>query len=252
MRETISTCYYLVTVLCPTLLCPTYVQLHRIVALQAFLFMWFTSRNTGVGCHALPQRVFLTQGSNLHLETVRYHRYFRRNLKEHTLLGNRESWQWIYDNQSISIGQYSTTLYQRELLHLYEMELLSLLSGLYNLKSFKWLKSNEKWGVIKGKLYRILLLLFSWSVISNSCQPHGLQHTRLSCPSSFPRACSNSSPLSQWCHPIISSSLVPFSSYLQSFPASGCFPMSQFFTSGGQSIRVSASASVLPMNILVL
>ena len=174
MRETISTCYYLVTVLCPTLLCPTYVQLHRIVALQAFLFMWFTSRNTGVGCHALPQRVFLTQGSNPHLETVRYHRYFRRNLKEHTLLGNRESWQWIYDNQSISIGQYSTTLYQRELLHLYEMELLSLLSGLYNLKSFKWLKSNEKWGVIKGKLYRILLLLFSWSVISNSCQPHGL------------------------------------------------------------------------------
>ena len=244
---TISACCYLVTMLCPTLL-----QLHRIVAHQAFLFMWFTGKNTGVGCHALPQRVFLTQGSNPHLETVRYHRYFRRNLKEHTLLGNQELWQWIYDNQSTSIGQYSTTLYQRELLHLYEMELLSLLSGLYNLKSFKWLKSNEKLGVIKGKLYRILLLLFSWSVISNSCQPHGLQHTRLSCPSPFPRACSNSCPLSRWSHPTISSSLVPFSSCLQCFPSSGCFPMSQFFTSGGQSIGVSASASVLPMNILVL
>ena len=80
-------------------------------------------------------------------------------------------------------------------------------------------------------------------------QPHGLQHARPPCPSPTPGAYSNSSPLSQWCHPTISSSVVHFSSCLQSFPASGSFPVSQFFTWGGQSIGVSASASILPMNI---
>ena len=89
---------------------------------------------------------------------------------------------------------------------------------------------------------------FSCSVMSNSLQPHGLQNASPPCPSPTPRVHSNSCPLSPWCHPIISSS-VPFSSHLQSFPASGCFQMSQFFTSGGQSIRVSASTSVLPTNI---
>ena len=90
---------------------------------------------------------------------------------------------------------------------------------------------------------------FSRSIVSDSLEPHGLQHARLPCPSPTPRACSNSCPLSRWCHPTISSSVVPFSSCLQSFPASGSFPVSQFFISGGQSIGVSASASVLPMNI---
>jgi len=90
---------------------------------------------------------------------------------------------------------------------------------------------------------------FRCSVVSNSLQPHGLQHARLPCPSPTPEACSNSCPSSKWCHPTISSSVVPFSSCLQSLPASRSFPMSQFFTSGGQSIGVSASASVLPMNI---
>ena len=83
----------------------------------------------------------------------------------------------------------------------------------------------------------------------DSSRPHGLQHARLLCPSPTPRACSNSCPLSQWCHPTISSSDIPFSSCLQSFPALGSFQMSQFFVSGGQSIGVSASASVLPINI---
>ena len=90
---------------------------------------------------------------------------------------------------------------------------------------------------------------FSHSVMSNSLWAHGLQHTRLSCPSPTARVYSNSCPLSRWCHPTISSSVVPFSSCLQSFPASGSFQMSQFFASGGQSIRVSASASVLSVNI---
>ena len=84
------------------------------------------------------------------------------------------------------------------------------------------------------------------ATISNFLQLHGLQHTRLPCPS--PRVCSNSCPLSWWCHPAISSSVIPFSSCLQSFPASGSFPMSQLFAWGDQSTGVSSSASVLPMN----
>ena len=90
---------------------------------------------------------------------------------------------------------------------------------------------------------------FSHSVVSNSLRPHGLQHTRLPCPLSTPRACSNSCGSSRWCHPTISSSVVPFSSCLLSFSASRSFPTSQFLASGGQSIGVSVSASVLPMNI---
>ena len=89
---------------------------------------------------------------------------------------------------------------------------------------------------------------FSHSVLSDCLWPHGLQHARPPCPSPTPRVYSNSCPLSWWCHPTISSSVIPFSR-LQSFPATGSFRMSQFFTSGGQSIGVSASASVLPVNI---
>ena len=90
---------------------------------------------------------------------------------------------------------------------------------------------------------------FSCSVVSNSVWPHGLQHTRPPCPSLTAGVYSNSYPSSQWCHPTISSSVVSFSSHLQSFPASGSFQMSQFFASGGQNIGVSASTSILPMNI---
>ena len=89
----------------------------------------------------------------------------------------------------------------------------------------------------------------SCSVMSDSLQPYGLQHARPACPSPTPGAYSNSCPLSRWCHPTIWSSVIPFFSCLQSFPASGSFQMSQFFTSGGQSIAVLALASVLPMNI---
>ena len=85
--------------------------------------------------------------------------------------------------------------------------------------------------------------------MSDSLQPHGLQHARPPCPSPTPRVYSHSRPLSRWCHPTISSSVIPFSSCLQSFPVSGSFQMSQLFASGGQNIGVSASASVLPVNI---
>ena len=97
-----------------------------------------------------------------------------------------------------------------------------------------------------------VLLLNPFNSVTQSCltlRPHGLQCTRPPHPSPTPRVYSNSCPLSWWCHPTISSSLIPFSSRIQSFPASGSFPVSQLFTSGGQSIGVSASASVLPMNI---
>ena len=90
---------------------------------------------------------------------------------------------------------------------------------------------------------------FSHSVVSDSLWPHRLQHARPPSPSPTPGAYSNSCPLRQWCHPTISSSVFPFSSCLQSFPASGSFQMSQLFASGGQNIGVSASTSVLPMNI---
>ena len=98
-------------------------------------------------------------------------------------------------------------------------------------------------------LYYEASVQFNHSVESNSLQLHRLQHIRLPCPSPSPGACSNSCPLSQWCHPTISSSVVPFSSCPQSFPTSGSFEMSQLFTSGGQNTGVSASTSVLPMNI---
>ena len=102
-----------------------------------------------------------------------------------------------------------------------------------------------------------MLSIFSWiysvqfsrSVMSNTLWPHGLQLARPPCPSLTPSIYPNSCPLSRWCHPTISSFVVSFSAHLQSFPASGSFQMSQLFTSGGQSIGASTSASVFPMNI---
>ena len=92
------------------------------------------------------------------------------------------------------------------------------------------------------------LVLFSCSVVSDSMRPHEVQHARPPCPSPTPRVHLNPCPLSQWCHPAISSSVVPFSSCSQSLPASGSFPVSQLFASGGQSTGISASASVVPVN----
>ena len=97
--------------------------------------------------------------------------------------------------------------------------------------------------------YLFISVQFSHSVMSDSLRPHGLQHARPPCLSPTPGVYSNSCPSCSWCHPAISSSVIPFSSCLQSFPASGSFQMSQFFVAGGQSIGVSASSSVLPMNI---
>ena len=111
--------------------------------------------------------------------------------------------------------------------------------------SFRCLMERLHWNL--GLMHLRSSVQFSRSVVSDSLRPHGLQHTRPPCPTPTPGVYPNSCPLSQWCHPTISSSVVPFSSHFQSFPASGSFPMRQFFTSGGQSIGVSAS--VLSMNI---
>ena len=103
--------------------------------------------------------------------------------------------------------------------------------------------------IISNFLLQPVSIQFSCSVMSNSLRSHGLQQARRPCPSPTPRACSDSCPLSQWCDPIISSSVILFFSCLQSFPESGSLPMSQFFELGGQSIGASASASVLLVNI---
>ena len=129
-------------------------------------------------------------------------------------------------------------------------------------RGFPGLKSQreEQWtphidrGMSNGNVYALfssrlqVSVQFSHSVVSNSLRPHESHHTRLPCPSQTPGVYSNSCPSSRWCHPAILSSIVPFSSCPQSLPASGSFSTSQFFTWGGQSIGVSASASVLPMN----
>ena len=103
-------------------------------------------------------------------------------------------------------------------------------------------KYNKRTNYISSIPGNSVSVQFSHSVMSNSLQPHGLQHTRLPCSSPTPGACSNSCPLSWRCHPTISFSAIPFSSCLQSFPASGCFPMSWLFTTGGQSIGASAQS----------
>ena len=117
-------------------------------------------------------------------------------------------------------------------------------SQIPNVTAFEYRAFKE---VIRVK--EISSVQFSCSVVFDFLRPHGLQHTRPPCPTPTPGDYSNSCPLSRWCHPTISPSVVPFSSRLESFPASGSFQMSQLFTSGGRSIGVSASASVLPMNI---
>ena len=119
-----------------------------------------------------------------------------------------------------------------------------------NIQTIEWLSHQlSLTSIFTLPLLLLVVVSFSHSVMSHSSQPHGLQYARLPCPLPSLETCSNSCPWSRWCHPTISSSVVPFYSCPQSFPASGSFPVSQFFTSGGQITEASASASVLPMNI---
>ena len=165
-----------------------------------------------MGCHALLQGIFLTQVFNLgllHCRQILFH------------LSHQGSPVSSYDWSTIHFLMiYLTKIKDKDL--------------------FWWYREFD---IMKHSVQ------FSCSVVSNSLQPHELQHARPLCPSPTPGVYPKSCPSIWWCHPTISSSIIPFSSCLLSFPASGSFPMSQLFTSGGKSIRVSASASVLPMNI---
>ena len=134
-----------------------------------------------------------------------------------------------------------------------EWVVISFHRGPSQLKDWTQISCTDKhilyhWVTREAPTYR-RSVQFSCSVVSASLQPHGLQYARPPCPSPTPGVYSNSCPLSRWGHPTILSSVIPFSSCLQSFPVSGSFPMSQLFTSGGQSIGTSVSASVLPTNI---
>ena len=123
------------------------------------------------------------------------------------------------------------------------------LKGIYKIGAFKNLTLvNQKTQLIKNSLKLIDSVQFSRSVVSDSLRPHEPQHARTPCPSPTPGVYPNSCPLSRWCHLTISSSVIPLSSCLQSFPTSWSFRMSQLFASGGQNIGVTASTSVLPMN----
>ena len=117
------------------------------------------------------------------------------------------------------------------------------------MRTFKFcsLSKFKLYNTVSSTIVSMFCIQFSCSVVSNYLQPHELQLARFPCLSLTPGACSNSHPLSQWCHPTIPSSIVSFSSCLQSFPALGSFPISQFFQSGGQTIRTSALASALPI-----
>ena len=158
---------------------------------------------------------------------------------------------WLEGKQHCSHLSRETDLHRSEFLFIQRILWHTESPGSHDLLSAScsvvssWVKSKS----LSKLRYHLHSVQFSHSVVSNSLQPHELQHTRLPCPSPTPKACSNSCPSNWWCHPTISSSVVPLSSCIQSFPASGSFQMSQFFTSDSQSIGTSASASVLPMNI---
>ena len=161
-------------------------------------------------------------------------------------------WDFLGKNTGVGChfllqGIFPIQGFNPRLLHLLHWQACSL--SLCHLKSLSF---------ILGKLSNLIVcrncslfssVQFSHSVVSYSLWPHGVQHARPPCPSPTPGVYSNSCPLSWWCHPTISSSDIAFSLYHQSFPASGFFQMSQLFTSGGQNIGVSASTSVLPVNI---
>ena len=221
-----------------------------IIAHQAFLSMGFPRQEYQSCCHFLLQGIFPTQRSNLCLLHWQADFYLWTTREEIENAFN----SWLEGHPLYIIWGVNTS---RNYYHCCRSSLLNLTV---------WHVPDTQWSSKNGNYIMIIIntafepspltsgpgthsVQFSHSVGSDSLWPRGLQHTRLLHPSPTPRACSNSCPSSQWCHLTISSCVIPFSSCLQSFPASGFFSMSQLFSSGGQSIGVSASTSVLPMNI---
>ena len=207
-------------------------------------------KNTGVGCHALLQRIFPIQGSYpglLHCRQILYclSHHGRPRILEWVIypLSRGTSWPRNQTGVSCIAGGFFTNWATREAQKYWSRMPIPSAGDLLG----PGIQPGSP--ALQDHQRHISSNQFSRSVVSDSLWPYGLQHARHPCPSLTPGVYSNSCPLSRWCHPIISSSVLPISSYPQSFPASGSFPVSQFFTSGGQSIGVSASTSVLPMNI---
>ena len=165
-----------------------------------------------------------------------------------TRLSQEGNMNWTLCTQLSSFALSSLSLFCSQLPFLHCKNLI-LLGNIHSKNGFHITVTWRLYLPLVFELIQFSSVQFSHSVVSDSLRPHALQHTRPPCPSTIPGVNSNSQPPSWWCYPTISSSVVPFSSSLQSFPASGAFPRSHFFTSGGQSIEVSALASLLPMNI---
>ena len=161
-----------------------------------------------------------------------------KSLGKNTGVGCHSLLQGIFPTQGLNLGLLHCRWILHHLSHQGSPRILEWVAYPFSRGSSQP-RNQTRVSCIAGRFFTISAIFW----------PRGLQHTRPLCPSSSLTACSNSCPLSWWCHPTISSPIAPFSSCLQSFPASGSFLMSQLFTSGGQSIGVSASASVLPMNI---
>ena len=226
-------------------------------------------KNSEVGCHVLLQRIFPTQWSNLGLLHCRQTFYrlshqgsFNHKLNKQDDIHSLDRLFSQFGNSKHASISGSNCGFLTCIQVLQEAGRVVWYSYLF--KNFPWfvVTHTVKGFPIANEAEIDVLLEFSCffpdpirsdqiscSVVSDSLQPHESQHARPPCPSPSPRVHSDSCPWSQWCHPTISSSVVPFSSCLQTFPAWASFPMSWPFTSGGQSIGVSASASVLPLNI---
>ena len=214
-------------------LCQTLVTLWT-VACQAPLSMGFSRQEYWSGLCALLQRIFLTQGP-IHISCV-------------SCIGRWALYHWGHLPPFVNSATLSVSCSKRAPAERH-----------WHISFLPWQSSWKGAGSVIDKLRTQIDPLFfsttapssvqfSRSVVSNSLRPHELQHARPPCPSPTPEVYPNSCPSSRWCHPTISSSVIPFSSCPQSFPASGGFQMSWLFASGGQSIGVSASTSVLPMN----
>ena len=162
------------------------------------------------------------------------------------------TWRWSHESLFIKLGGILDLIHSCSMPDLFKEFIILLVSyySVYIPISFPGNNFCRSMNIYYNMIRKQndISVQFSHSVVSDCLQLHGLQHARLPCPSPTARACSNSCPLNWWCHPTISSSVVPFYSFLQSFPASGTFLMNWLFVSGGQSTGASASASDLPMN----
>ena len=228
--------------------CLTLLRPHGLYPARLLCPWDFSSKNTGEGCHCLLQGIFLSQGLNLYFLPWQADSlplsHLGSQCRPWLVLNWRKKWQpTILAWRILRTEEPGGLQYMRSQRVRHEWATNTFIFTLV-LNRLPWRFSGKM-----NRSYIHISVQFSCSAVSDSLRLHGLQHARPPCPSPTPRVYSHSCPLSWWYHPTISSSVVPFSSHLQSFQVSGSFQMSQLFTSGGQSIGVSASTSFFPMNI---